>query len=166
MSTPASRSLALTVYRTWRESEAGPLPYGPVAVREYGMIFRRFISSLLAIAIAAGLAVAPAATPAAMHAQTTAAMHDMTGMSDMSSMADDASMAADMPCCPNEQKSAPCPDCPMTAMCMATTAQAAPPETSALPVRHAVRAAHALRDDVLADGLSRPPPDQPPRILA
>jgi hypothetical protein len=36
----------------------------------------------------------------------------------------------------------------------------------ALPVRHAVRTTHALRDDVFADGLDRPPPDQPPRNLA
>jgi hypothetical protein len=47
-----------------------------------------------------------------------------------------------------------------------TTAQTAPPATSALPVRHAVRTTHALRDDVFADGLNRPPPDQPPRNLA
>lgn len=170
---PVTRSVALTVYRLWRKREAGPLPQGPVAVRQYRMVFRRFISRLLAIAIVAGLAVAPVAAPAAMHASVmqgsnlatsmAAGMHDMTGMS---SMADASSAAAGMPCCPDEQKSAPCTDCPMTAMCMATTAQAAPPETSALPVRHAVRAAHALRDDVFADGLNRPPPDQPPRILA
>jgi hypothetical protein len=124
------------------------------------MVFRLFISRLLAIAIVAGLAAAPVAAPAAMQAQMAAGMHDM------SSMADASSMAADMPCCPDEQKSKTCTDCPLTAMCVLTTAQTAPPATSALPVRHAVRTTHALRDDVFADGLSRPPPDQPPRNLA
>jgi len=136
------------------------------------MVFRRIISRLLAIAIVAGLAVAPVTAPAATHAQTSnlsasmpAGMHDMSGISE-TSMTEMSSMAADMACCPDEQKNAPCTDCPMTAMCMSTTAQAAPPEASALPVRRAVRAAHTLRDDVFADGLSRPPPDQPPRNLA
>ncbi|MBX9651582.1 MAG: hypothetical protein K2X57_31480, partial [Xanthobacteraceae bacterium] len=84
----------------------------------------------------------------------------------MSSVADVSSMAADMPCCPDEQKSKTCTDCPVIAICVLTTAQVAPPATSALPVRHAVRTTHALRDDVFADGLDRPPPDQPPRNLA
>ncbi len=132
------------------------------------MIFRRFIARLLAIAIVAGLAVAPVAAPAAMQASMHASMAGMMadGMTDMSSMTDMPSMAADMPCCPDEQKGRTCTDCPVVAMCVMTTAQAAPPATSALPVRHAVYTTHALRDDVFADGLSRPPPDQPPRNLA
>ncbi|WP_244541908.1 hypothetical protein [Afipia sp. GAS231] len=138
-----------------------PLPPAPVAVPKYGMVFRLFITRLLAIAIVAALAVAPVAAPAAMQAST---MH--ASMAEMSSMADVSSMAADMPCCPDEQKSKTCTDCPVIAMCVSTTAQAAPPATSALPVRHAVRTTHALRDDVFADGLDRPPPDQPPRDLA
>jgi hypothetical protein len=129
------------------------------------MVFRLFITRLLAIAIVVGLAVAPVATPAAMQASI---MHTSmaAGMTDMSSMADVSSMAADMPCCPDEQKSNTCTDCPLVAMCVLTTTQAAPPETAALPVRHAVRTTHALGDDVFADGLDRPPPDQPPRNLA
>jgi hypothetical protein len=130
------------------------------------MVFRLFITRLLAIAIVVGLAVAPVAAPAAMLAPMTAGTTDMSSMTDMSSVADGSSMAADMPCCPDEQKSKTCTDCPVIAMCVLTTAQAAPPETLALPVRHAVRATHALRDDVFADGLSSPPPDQPPRNLA
>jgi hypothetical protein len=117
-------------------------------MREYLMVFRLFITRLLAISIVA----APAAMQASiMHAAMAAEM---------------SSMAADMPCCPDEQKSKTCTDCPVIAICVLTTAQVAPPETSALPVRHAVRTAHALRDDVFADGLDRPPPDQPPRNLA
>jgi hypothetical protein len=133
-------------------------------MREYRMVFRLFITRLLAILIVAGLAVAPVAAPAAMqasimHASMAAEMTEM-------SVADVSSMAADMPCCPDEQKSKTCTDCPVIAMCVLTTAQVAPPETSALPVRHAVRTTHALRDDAFADGLDRPPPDQPPRNLA
>ena len=128
------------------------------------MVFRLFITRLLAIMIVAGLAVAPVAAPAAMQASV---MHASMAaeMTDMSSMADVSSMAADMPCCPDEQKSKTCTDCPVIAMCALTTAQATPPEMSALPVRHAVRTTHALRDDVFANGLDRPPPDQPPRNL-
>jgi hypothetical protein len=127
------------------------------------MVFRLFITRLLAIAIVAGLAVAPVAAPASVQAP----MADMmaAGMTDMSSMADASSMAADKPCCPDEQTGKMCPDCPIIAMCALTTAQATPPEMSALPVRHAVRTTHALRDDVFANGLDRPPPDQPPRNL-
>ena len=128
-------------------------------------MFRLFMTRLLAIAVVAGLAVAPVAAPAAMQVHMTGGMSDMH-MTDMSAMSDMSQMAADMPCCPDEQKNAPCTDCPVSAMCVSTTAQATPPETSALPVRHPVRTAHALRDDVFADGLSRPPPDQPPRNLA
>src|SRR4029077_12076232 len=125
-------------------------------MREYLMVFRLFITRLLAISIVAGLAAAPVAAPAAMQASI---MHAAMA-------AEMSSMAADMPCCPDEQKSKTCTDCPVIAICVLTTAQVAPPETSALPVRHAVRTTHALRDDVFADGLDRPPPDQPPRNLA
>jgi hypothetical protein len=51
-------------------------------------------------------------------------------------------------------------------MCILKTAQAGPSLTAALPVRHAIRTSHSVLDDVLADGLDRPPPDHPPRILA
>lgn len=134
------------------------------------MFFRSFMTRLLAIFIVAGLAVAPVLAPGAMQASMTDMMPaGMTGMSpvtDGSSVADGSSMAADMPCCPDEQNSRTCTDCPLTAICVLTTAQVAPPEMSALPVRHAVRTTHKLRDDVFADGLDRSPPDQPPRNLA
>jgi hypothetical protein len=118
------------------------------------MTLRRFINSLLAMFVVAGLAVAPLATPAA--AKASAAF----GMTDMSSM------AADMPCCPDEQKSKDCQDCPLVAICVLKTAQAGPSSTEALPLRHAIRTAHSFIDDALADGLDRPPPDHPPRNLA
>ena len=78
----------------------------------------------------------------------------------------DMSMSADMPCCPDEQKSKDCRDCPVVAMCILKTAQAAPPAAAALPLRHAILTQHLVADDVLGDGLDRPPPDHPPRTLA
>src|SRR6266702_268130 len=118
------------------------------------MLLRRLIARLLAIAVIAGLSLAPLATPAAARAL---AVSGMTGMS---------SMSADMPCCPDEQKSGDCGDCPLIAMCVLKTVQAGPSLAAAMPVRHAIRTAHSVRNDTLADGLVRPPPDHPPRILA
>jgi hypothetical protein len=117
------------------------------------MILRRFIARLLAICVIAGLVLAPLAAPAAAKAP------DVAGMTDMSSM------SADMPCCPGEQKSKDCQDCPLLAMCVLKTVQAGPSLAAAMPLRHAIRTAHAVRDDTLADGLIRPPPDHPPRNL-
>ena len=78
----------------------------------------------------------------------------------------DMSMSADMPCCPDDQKSNDCQDCPLVAMCVLKTTQAGPSEAVALPLRHAIRTTHSVANDVVGDGLVRPPPDQPPRTLA
>jgi len=117
------------------------------------MDFRRLINLILAVLVTAGLAVAPLATPAA------AAQPHADGMMDMT-------MSADMPCCPDEQKSKDCQDCPLVAMCVLKNAQAGPSLASAMPVRHAIRTSYSVLDDVPADGLNRPPPDHPPRNLA
>jgi hypothetical protein len=114
---------------------------------------RRLLNLALAIFVTVGLAVAPLVTPAAAAHPRAAGMMD-------------TSMSADMPCCPDEQKSKDCRDCPLLAMCVLKTTQAGPSTTEALPLRHAIRTTHAVRDDVTADGLDRPPPDQPPRNLA
>jgi hypothetical protein len=119
------------------------------------MFLRRLIARLLAIAVIAALAIAPLATPASAMASAAA---NMAGMM--------SSMSADMPCCPDEQKAKDCQDCPLVAICMLKTIQAGPSLAAAMPIRHAIRTAHAARDDVLADGLDRPPPDHPPRNLA
>ena len=116
------------------------------------MLLRLLIARLLAIAVIAGLSLAPLATSAA-----ALAVSGMVGMS---------SMSADMPCCPDEQKSGDCRDCPLIAMCVLKTVQAGPSLAAAMPLRHAIRTAHSVSDDVFADGLDRPPPDHPPRTLA
>ena len=116
------------------------------------MDFRRFVNLILAVLVTAGLAIAPLVTPAA------AAQPHAAGKMDMS-------MAADMPCCPDEQNSRDCQDCPLLAICALKTARPGPSPSEVLPLRHAIRTVHSVRDDVPADGLERPPPDHPPRSL-
>jgi hypothetical protein len=118
------------------------------------MLLRRLIARLLAIAVIAGLSLAPLATPAGARALV---ISDLTGT---------LSMSADMPCCPDEQKNNDCRDCPLIAMCVLKTVQAGPSLATAMPLRHAIRTVHSVLDELLADGLNRPPPDQPPRSLA
>jgi hypothetical protein len=115
------------------------------------MNLRWLLNLVLAALVTAGLAVAPMATPAAANQPSAAGM---------------TAMAGDMPCCPDEQKSKDCQDCPLVAMCFLKNAQAGPSLASAMPVRHSIRTLHSVFDDVPADGLNRPPPDQPPRNLA
>ncbi|MET4115242.1 hypothetical protein ABIB90_002247 [Bradyrhizobium sp. JR4.1] len=117
------------------------------------MNLRRLLRVAFAVLVTVGLTLAPLAAPAA------AAQARLDGMSDMS-------MSADMPCCPNDQKSNDCLDCPLVAMCVLKTTQAGPSEAVALPLRHAIRTTHSVADDLVGDGLVRPPPDQPPRTLA
>ena len=114
---------------------------------------RRLLRVAFAVLVTAGLTLAPLAAPAA------AAQARPDGMTDMS-------MSADVPCCPDEQKSKDCQDCPLVAMCVLKTAQAGPSEAATLPLRHAIRTTHLVADDLVGEGLSRPPPDQPPRTLA
>jgi hypothetical protein len=116
------------------------------------MDFRRLVNLIFAALVTAGLAIAPLATPPA------AAQPHAGGMLDMS-------MSADMSCCPDEQKSKDCQDCPLVAICVLKNAQAGPSLASAMPVRHAIRTSYLVLDDVPADGLNRPPPDHPPRNL-
>lgn len=117
------------------------------------MNLRGLLRVAFAVFVTAGLTLAPLAAPAA------AAQARSDGMNDMS-------MSVDMSCCADEQKSKDCQDCPLVAMCVLKTAQAGPSEAAALPLRHAIRTMHSVAEDVVGDGLTRPPPDQPPRTLA
>jgi hypothetical protein len=117
------------------------------------MNLRRMIKLAFAVIVTVGLALAPMAAPVtSMHAQSDS----MTEMS----------MPADMSCCPDEQKSKDCQDCPLVAICSLKNLQTSPWTAAALPLRHAIRTTHLVADDVLGDGLDRPPPDHPPRTLA
>ena len=117
------------------------------------MNLRRLLRVGFAVLVTVGLTLAPLAAP------TAPPQAGSVGMSDMS-------MSADMPCCPDEQKSKDCQDCPLVAMCVLKTVQAGLSETAALPLRHAIRTTRLVADDLVGDGLTRPPPDQPPRTLA
>ena len=115
------------------------------------MNLRRILNLGFSLLIAIGLTAAPLTGPAAARSMTMGAIADMPSMSE------------DMPCCPGEQKSKDCQDCPLVAMCVLKTVQAGPPATAAVPVRHAILTVHSFSDDAHADGLNRPPPDHPPR---
>jgi hypothetical protein len=116
------------------------------------MDFHRLVSRLFALFIIWGLVTAPLVTPAAARAPS---ISEMTGMS---------AMSADMPCCPDKQKRNDCHDCPAVAMCVSPM-QAVPAVAGAILMRHPRRAPLVAFDDMISDGLDRPPPDQPPRNL-
>jgi len=114
----------------------------------------RLLKFLLAVLVTAGLTVAPLVTPAA-------AGHSMMATMQMAGAQD---MADDMSCCPGEQNNKQCQDCPLVAICMLKVLQVGP---SITPIRvwHPVPELLRPLDDVIADGLDRPPPDHPPRHL-
>ena len=116
------------------------------------MDVRRLIGRLLSVFVIAGLVSAPLVTPVVASALS---ISEMTGMSTMS---------ADMPCCPDKQSN-DCHDCPVVAMCVSSM-QAVPAMAVAILIRHPTRALLVALDDVISDGLDRPPPDHPPRNLA
>jgi hypothetical protein len=116
------------------------------------MGFRRFIGRLLAIFAIAGLIAAPLVSPVAAMGSSIVATSDMASMSD------------EMPCCPDTQKSKDCKDCPLLAICALKTFTIHP-AADAIAVREAMHHQLAVRDDLMSDGVDRPPPDHPPRTL-
>ena len=119
---------------------------------------RQALKLLLALLVSAGLAFAPLAA-------AVAAEHPMpAGMLSMAHASDISDMAADMPCCPDKQKSSTCEDCPLVAICVLKMLQAVPSFGAVALMQVAHERLHPL-DDVIADGLARPPPDHPPRSL-
>jgi hypothetical protein len=115
------------------------------------MTAARFLQFLLASLISIGLAIAPLAIPAAAGTEpSNAGMMQMTDMS------------ADMPCCPDKQKQSDCQGCPLLAICMAKVLQVGP-SADGLPVREASFRALRPLDEPMLPGLTRPPPDHPPR---
>ncbi|OPY97119.1 hypothetical protein A5906_37350 [Bradyrhizobium sacchari] len=117
------------------------------------MIARRILRLVLAVLVTAGLMAAPLVTPSAAHPMA----------SDMQ-MTDAQDMSADMPCCPDERNSKQCQDCPLLAICALKVLQEGP---GVATVTVSPRAVEQLRplDDIIADGLVRPPPDHPPRSI-
>lgn len=112
----------------------------------------RFLNFLFAALISIGLALAPLSlASAAGHAPPEAGMQ----------MAD---MSADMPCCPDKQKPNDCQDCPLFAICMAKVLQDRP-AADGLPIRIAKSQILRPLDEPAVAGLTRPPPDHPPRSI-
>lgn len=112
----------------------------------------RHLQFLFALLISIGLAIAPLATPAAIGHRTFDAGMQM------------ADMAGDMPCCPEKQQQSDCQDCPLLAICMAKVLQSGPSEDT-LPIRDPQRRVLRPSDRPEITGLTRPPPDQPPRTI-
>jgi hypothetical protein len=113
---------------------------------------RRFLKFLFASLISIGLAVAPlSSTLAAGHRSSDLGVQ----MSDMSD---------DMPCCPQKQKQNDCQDCPLLAICTAKVLQNRQ-SAAGLAVRQAKSRSLDPLDEPEIAGLTRPPPDQPPRTI-
>jgi hypothetical protein len=119
------------------------------------MNVRELFKLLLTILVSTGLTIAPLATPAMAEHSMAAKMMQMGDMSDI---------GADMPCCPDQQKNKGCQDCPLVAICM-LSALPAKPSTDAVVIRLPSHQRLPAFDDIVADGLARPPPDRPPRLL-
>jgi hypothetical protein len=119
------------------------------------MNVRRPFKLLLVVLVTAGLTIAPLVALAAGEHSSTA---------EMMQMADTSDSMADMPCCPDKQKSNGCQDCPLIAICMLKLLQAHP---STQAVAMDVPAYQRLQpaDDRAIDDLVRPPPEHPPRHL-
>lgn len=109
---------------------------------------------LLAVLVIVGLVIAPLTARA-----STGAMASMTSMSD-----DTAAMSEDMPCCPDKSAPIDCDQCPLMALCAATTLQAP------LPADVAEIQSVTLRmllpgSDPEVDSVGYSPPPKPPRSL-
>jgi hypothetical protein len=115
------------------------------------MDFRRFLNLALATFVTVGLALAPLAFSAEA-AETHASGTNMT-------------VSANMPCCPDGEKSKDCQDCPLVAIWILKSLQANLSAAVAMPLRHSIRTTHSVLNDPAAAGLSRHPPDHPPRNL-
>lgn len=111
---------------------------------------RGFIGRVFAVFAIVGLVAAPLALPAAAMGPFSMVMSDMVSMAD------------EMPCCPDTQKKNDCKDCPLAANC-AVSNLATRPVAIAIVHRPIKRLQVVARDDLMSDGLVRPPPDHPPR---
>jgi hypothetical protein len=108
---------------------------------------------LLAVLVIVGLVISPLTARA--NAVVTASMTSMSG---------DAAMSEDMPCCPDKSAPVDCDQCPLMALCAATTLQAP------LPAGIAEIQSVTLRmllpgSDPEVESVAYSPPPKPPRSL-
>src|SRR5258708_33801711 len=119
------------------------------------MNLRRLIGRLLAVFVIVGLVAAPRVTPAAAKPRPVGEMSDMSGMS------------GDMPCCPDGQKNNSCPDCPLVATCMWTSAQVEPSPTNVIQVSFQTRRLSYPPFGLIPVGVAdSPPPHLPPTSIS
>lgn len=126
------------------------------------MDIRRLIGRMLAIFAVAGLVAAPLVSPVAAMGRSNVTTSNVATSN--VAMSDLASMADDMPCCPDTQKKNDCRDCPLLAICTLKNV-AAHPVTDVVVERPARHYQPVVPDDLISEGLDRPPPDHPPRTL-
>jgi hypothetical protein len=141
-----------------RKGAVGTVIFAPLAHRgaacDNGNVRARpFLNLLIALSVAAGLVSLPLA--AAAHANAGPPV--VTSSDEMQAMGDD------MPCCPHEQKSKDCQDCAM--LCLVKSTQISSASAAIAVELSSIHAVLLGTDDANAEGLERPPPDHPPRIL-
>lgn len=109
---------------------------------------------LLAVLVIVGLVIAPLTARA-----NAGAMASMTSMS-----GDAAAMPEDMPCCPNKSAPVDCDQCPLMALCAATTLQVPLPadvaEIQPITLRMLLPGS-----DPEVESVAYSPPPKPPRSL-
>ena len=112
---------------------------------------------LLAVFLIAGLVFAPLAARANGGAMASMSMTSMSG----DHMAD---MSEDMPCCPDKSAPVDCDQCPLMALCAATTLQAPLPAGIAEIQSVTLRMLLPGSDPEVESVVYSPPP-KPPRFL-
>jgi hypothetical protein len=132
-------------------------------VRFWGVNRQINIHRLLAVLMIAGLALAPFSQPVMAGAPSDASMQAM--VDEMSPSATMDEMANDMPCCPSKAPApVDCDKCVFMSACMSNcfTGMLA---TVSHPFPTASDGVANLQNESRPDGLGRPPPEHPPRIL-
>jgi hypothetical protein len=137
----------------WNNRDIRPFADRDETCETVDMRARRLLNLLIALSVAAGLVSLPFALPAYAFSGPPIA----TSSDDMQAMGDD------MPCCPHQQKGNDCQNCPV--LCLVNSMQLSPAAAAVMLDRTSIHAVLLGADDTIADGLERPPPDQPPRIL-
>lgn len=120
------------------------------------------LSRLLAVLVIVGLVIAPLTARAGAGVSAMA----KTSMSDHAAMAADAAgLSEEMPCCSDKSAPLDCDQCPLMALCAATTLQAPLPAGVAEIQPVTLRMLFPGSDPEL-ESVGYSPPPKPPRSLA
>jgi hypothetical protein len=111
---------------------------------------------LLAVFLTVSLVIAPLSARANAVAPASMAM---TSMSDEA-----AGMSEDMPCCPDKSAPVDCDQCPLMALCAATTLQA-PLPTGVAEIQPVTLRMLLPGSDPEVESVAYSPPPKPPRSL-